>query len=63
LEDVHILGRDIEMVQQSNEPLHSYTLESLVTDEFDGAYDESPQPRGEWNQVVKTNEVPCTEAK
>ena len=60
---VHILGCDMEVVQKFNEHLHSYPLESLVTDELDGAYGESPQSWGEWNQVVKKDEVLCTEAK
>jgi hypothetical protein len=36
----HILDCDMEMVQQSNEPLHPYPLEFLVINELYGAYDE-----------------------
>ena len=60
---INILNRDMEMVEQLNEPLHPYLLESLATDELNGAYDQSTQPRGEWNQAVKTNEMPCAEAE
>ena len=60
---VHILDCDMEIVQQSNEPLHPYPLESLVTDNLDRAYDEPPQPWGEWYHIVKTNEALCTEAE
>ena len=58
---IHILNRDTEMVEQINEPLHPHFLESLATDDLNGAYDQSPQPRGGLNQVVKTIEVPCAQ--
>jgi len=51
----------MEMVEQFKELLHPYLLESLATDDLDGAYDQPTQPWGEWNQAVKTNEVPCAE--
>ena len=60
---IHILSRSVEMVEQFSEPLHLYLLKSLATDDLDGAYDKSPQSWGEWNQVVKTNDVPCAEAE
>jgi len=59
---VHILGRDVEMVQQLNETIHPHPLESLVTDELDRTYNKPPQPRGERCQVAKTNKVLCTGA-
>ena len=54
---------DVEMIQQVNEPLHPYPLESLATDELDRAHDEPLQPRGERKQIVKTNKMSNTEAK
>ena len=52
----------MEVIQQLDQPLHPRTLESLVTGNPNESYNKSPQPWGEWNQVVKTDEVPSTDA-
>jgi uncharacterized protein (DUF2132 family) len=58
---VHILGCDMEMIQQFNEPLHPYPLESLVTDELDGAYGEQPQPWENGSRSWRPTRCPAQE--
>ena len=59
----YVLNRDMETIQQSSEPLHPYSLESIVTNELDGVHNELPQPWGERNQAVKIDGVLYTEAE
>ena len=58
---VHILDCNMEMIQQFNQLLHLCALESLVTGNPDETYNKSPQPWGELDQVVKSDEVSCTD--
>ena len=48
------------MIQQLNQRLHP-SLESLVPGNLDETYNKLPQPWGKWDQIVKIDEVSCTD--